>query len=182
MHGIISVLDEVHYAMVAALWDELELDCGMTGIQATPIPHFSWQVAQDYDFDALRLVLEKMALRIPPFRVQTTGLGMFSGPRPVLFIPVVRDEQLSSYHRQLWESLVTTTDSSSRYYRPEMWMPHITLGFGDFNADAINCALQDLLSRSFDWEIEVDNLALVVQQEQQVGELLYRLPLTGAYA
>ncbi len=36
MHGLVSLLDPEHYFQVEAIWNELEGDCGLTGIKITP--------------------------------------------------------------------------------------------------------------------------------------------------
>jgi 2'-5' RNA ligase len=167
---------------VQSLWDELEVGCGLTGIKITPIPHFSWQIAEDYNFPELQHALTELGASLPPCVVHTTGLGVFSGSRPVLYIPVVRDQMMTMMHARIWQAVKDLGTNISQYYAPDLWLPHITLGYGDMQPDELLCALHRLAHRSFDWEIRVDTLALVVQNEGDVGKLLYRLPLTGSHA
>ncbi len=180
MHGIVSLLDDEHYSLVQSLWDELESGCGLTGIKITPIPHFSWQISGDYNFPEVQHALTEIAARLTPITVRTSGLGIFSGPRPVLYVPIVRDELLTMYHARIWQAVKDLSTDISQYYAPGLWLPHITLGSGDMQPEELLCGLQKLANRSFDWEIQVDKLAVVVQQEGEVGELLYSLPLRGS--
>jgi 2'-5' RNA ligase len=179
MHGIVSILDEPHCALVESLWQELEEECGLTGIRVTPIPHFSWQLALDYDFRSLALVLKGLADAALPFTVRTTGLAMFTGPRPVLQIPLVRDAALSEFHRTVWYAVRGLSNTLSPLYAPEAWVPHITLAHSDVTQPALLCALERLVGSTFNWEIVVDNIALVYQLDGQVGELKYRLKFGG---
>jgi coenzyme F420-0:L-glutamate ligase/coenzyme F420-1:gamma-L-glutamate ligase len=164
MHGIVSVLNDPQYSFVEGLWAELEEACGLQGIQKTPIPHFSWQVAEDYDFAALRPALQVIAETTQPFSVRSTGLGIFSGQNQVLYIPVVREAPLSQLHAQIWLALAGISLNPSPLYAPPIWMPHITLAHSDLDRERLDCALHLLAFRSFDWEIVVDNLTLVYQE------------------
>jgi len=53
MHGVVSLLDDEHYALVEHLWDEVETELGVRGLYKTPFPHFSYHVAEQYDLDLL---------------------------------------------------------------------------------------------------------------------------------
>jgi 2'-5' RNA ligase len=179
MHGIVTVLDESLSAHVRSLWDGLEKECGLTGIKITPTPHFTWQIAGDYDFAQLESVLKSIAASAKPFTMRCSGLGIFTGENPVLYISIVRDEQLSRFHRLIWERLLEFSETPSPYYSPPAWMPHITLAHRDLTMQDLPCALRSLAMQSFSWEARVDNLALVYQVQDQVGELRYRLDFAG---
>jgi 2'-5' RNA ligase len=176
MHGIVSLLDNVHNDEVEKLWQELEADCGLTGVQITPIPHFSWHIAQDYDLNVLRVALEDIAAISTPFVVKTTGIGLFTGERPVIFIALVKDEALLRFHEMVWQQAQRAAFQPSPYYNPASWMPHITLAHGDTDWMQLTCAMEKLVFQPFNWEILVDNLALINQDEGHVGErtLYYR--------
>ena len=38
MHGVVSLLDDEHYALVEDLWDELEKRLDVCGLYGTPFP------------------------------------------------------------------------------------------------------------------------------------------------
>lgn len=179
MHAIVSVLDEVHYARLLDLWQELEVECGLTGIRATPIPHFSWHIAQDYDFPRLSTILNWIAGIAQPIGIRTGGLGLFTRARPVIYFPIVRTGVLTQIHQAIWERVVGLSTNPSPYYTPETWIPHITLAHGDVREETLCCAIERLAFQTHNWEIRVDNLAVVTQVEDQVGELKYRLPFSG---
>jgi len=68
---------------------------------------------------------------------------------------------------------------ASGYYTPDAWMPHITLPHGDVTPTRLRCAIDKLACQDFDWEIRVDNLALVYQEDEKQGQLKYRMPFVG---
>ena len=125
MHGLVSLLDPHHYALVEELWHELERDCGLTGIQVTPFPHFSWKIAADYDFEALQTIVQEIAAETAPFRVRVGGMGIFTSETPVVYLTVVRTQELSALHAKIWERVLPISTTASPYYAPENWMPHI---------------------------------------------------------
>ena len=161
MHGIVSLLDKEHYQLVEDLWAELEREFSVHGVYITPYPQFSYHVAQDYNVDELESILERITSNITTFQVRTSGLGIFTGASPVLYIPVVRSRELTELHEELWETISTAGSGIQEYYHPDQWMPHITIGFGDINKDKLSQIMPVLATRDFHWEITIDNLALI---------------------
>jgi len=168
MHGVVSLLDQNHYEKVEGLWAELARKFGLRKIMMTiPYPHFTYQVAGDYDLTRLEPILVDLAQQQRPFSVKTTGLGIFSGPQPVLYIPVVRSLELSQIQQRVWQALSPAGSSLLDYYAPARWMPHITLEQGDLNSDSLAEVVRWLGGQAFDWEIRVDNFALLFNEGEQ---------------
>lgn len=161
MEGVVSLLDDEHYRIVENLWAELEREFSVRGVYITPYPHFSYQVSAHYSLEQLTPILQEFAAHSQPFRVQTSGLGIFNGPRPVLYIPVARSPQLTQFHQALCDIISPAGSSIQNYYHPDVWMPHITIGFGDLNADILSKIVNYLNERDFAWDITIDNIALI---------------------
>src|SRR5512143_4082672 len=161
MNGLVSLLPQPQYGDVEALWAEIDRVCGSRGIYVTPYPHFSYQIAPQYAADRLEDALRVVAAGSAPFRVRTSGLGVFTGASPVLYIPVVRDPQLAACHRALWDAAIATATGASELYAPERWVPHITLAYGDLTADRLAEAARVLAGREFNWEFTVDHVAFI---------------------
>lgn len=161
MHGIVSLLDDKHYLLIENLWAELEQEFAVRGVYITPYPHFSYQIAQDYNVEQLESILRRFVSRQAVFQVKTSGLGIFNGPHPVLHIPLVRSSELTAFHQALWPEISTAGSGISDYYHPANWMPHITIGFGDINKDILSRIVRSLSERDFNWEVTVDNVALI---------------------
>lgn len=179
MHGLVSLLPQPYFQQVEALWQELETSHHLQGIHVTPLAHFSWQIAQDYAFDHLEAIIRDIAARTPPFIVRTTGLGLFTGFRPVLFIPVIKDAHLLRLHAEIWEHTQPTAQGLSLYYSPERWMPHISLAYEDIDAQNIGPVMQALTFRTFNWEMTIDNIALIYEPEGEIGKLKFTILLQG---
>ncbi len=180
MEGVVSLLDERHYALAEALWAELEQACGLRGVNLTPFPHFSYQVAERYDRAALDGALERFAAEAPPFVVTTAGLGLFTGPRPVVYLPLVRTAALSRFHAALWQAIAGAGFDVQAYYHPDSWMPHITIGFGDVDAEGAAAIVRQLAVRLLNWEIAVQSVAFIGETEGR-QEIVSRHRLGGAY-
>jgi hypothetical protein len=170
MNGIASLLDRSTTNRVELIWHQLEAQCGLVGIKATPFPHISWQVTEAYTLPQLETVLAALVRQLEPFYIHTTGLGLFTGPKPILYISAIKDEQLMRLHATLWEETNGIAIRPSQYYSPGYWVPHITLAYNDVNENNLDCALHILAFQSFDWEILIDNLVFVAQVGDQLPE------------
>ncbi len=179
MDGLVSLLPEPFYGQVQELWEELGEGCEVRGIYATPVPHFSWHVAAHYDQERLQQSMAKVCAETSPFRIRTAGLGIFTGELPVIYISLVKDQRLLDFHARVWRLADESASDSRQYYSPEFWMPHITLVFQDVCTENIQCISEHILSRSFDWEMDVDNLSLIGQPEGKSGSVYFRLPFQG---
>ena len=173
MHGIVSLLDDKHYQLTESLWAELEKSFGVRGIYVTPYPHFSYQVAKNYDTTQLEPILQGIAQTAREFQVRTTGVSLFTGPSPVLYIPVVRTQALSQFQQMVWNKISQTGAGVVDYYHPEKWLPHITIGFGDVRQNNLPDIIQLLSKREINWEITVNNLSYIADTGQK-QELRWR--------
>lgn len=176
MHGVVSLLDDAHYALVENIWLEIGHALNLKNFYRTPFPHFSYHVAVDYDLTMLSLVLKRLAANQPPFKATTAGLGLFSGPQPVLYISLTRIPALSAFHQSVWQEVDPTASGSIAYYHPNQWMPHITLADGEGFKDHLPEVVRYLGYRSFQWEININNLALIYDNgsTQEIG---FQVPL-----
>jgi 2'-5' RNA ligase len=161
MNAIVAMLDPTHERRVYDLWEELETTFDVRGVYVTPYPHFTLQGALHYDLDRLPNMLEQIAATSEAFAVETTGLGIFTGDSPVLFIPVKRTPALNRVHERIWQVIQPLTTDLSHLYHATNWIPHITIGFGDVQPDKLAAITTFLAERDFDWEIQVNSLAFI---------------------
>lgn len=180
MDGVVTILEEKHYQVVQEIWQDLQQACGLQDNKSLTVPHFSWHVAQEYP-DELRLdeLLEKASLDIKPFTVRTAGLGIFFQPRLVVYVAVVKTRALIQLHQKLWEELAELAKQPLPYYAPAYWIPHITLVYEELTESALACALTRLANRQLDWEIDVNNLALIGQSQSESGSVCIQHLLRG---
>lgn len=161
MYGIVALLDHTHEAKVQALWAEFKAQFGIHGVSLTPVPHFSFHVAERYDIANMERILQKAAATMDPFKVRTNGLGIFTGKDPVLYVPIIRNPTLTALHQRMWLSLSTVAANSSPYYHPDQWRPHITLAHRDADHEMLARLVRLLSEREFYWDITIDTLALL---------------------
>ncbi len=108
MIAVVSLLDDQHDRPVRDLWDELKRDFGVRRVTAiVPYPHVTYQGAEDYDLNRLDTALRGVAAATAPFTISTTGLDIFTGPQPVLYLAVVRSAALTTVHTALWDAFGT---------------------------------------------------------------------------
>ena len=178
MPGLVSILDKTHFALVEELWQQLRINCGLQGIYVSPIPHFSWQVAESYQWDALEIALQEITSNVKTFKIQTNGLALFTANNPVVYIPVVRTKELSEFHEIIWEKLAPISIKANRFYGPSFWTPHISLAYRDVDVQKLRCLIENLAFHPINWEIEIDNLTLIDEPEGSTLHSRFQLQLT----
>lgn len=172
MHGLVSLLDKKHTRKTEFLWEMLQEKCGYGGIESAPYPHFSWLIAQDFDWSTLEESMKEIAAETRPFTVRTNGLGIFSGFYPVIYIPLVRTKAMSALHQKIWERTQEIGTNIVSYYTPQNWVPHITLAYEGITQENISCAMQELIFHNFKWEFEVNNIGFIHQNDKTTEEIL----------
>jgi 2'-5' RNA ligase len=177
MYGVVALLDEQHEAMINALWDEFIEKFGVHGVAAAPIPHFSFHLAAGYDMQHVEFILRRFAMQLPPFTVETNGLGLFTGEIPVLFIPVIRSLKLIDLQDKLWRLLTEAAIEPSPLYQPEHWRPHITLAHRDVDHELLPHIIRLLSERDFRWDIAIDTLAILSDKSEPDDDIMLRVRL-----
>ncbi len=179
MDGIVSLLDTEHQDLVEGLWRELEENFGLRDIYPVRFPHFTYQVAEVYNEALVTPMLAKVAQDHAPFHVHTTGLGIFTGPQPVLYIPIVRSPKLTLLHQELWLAVAPAATGTIELYHPRAWVPHITLAHGDMRNELVPEVLRYMNGRSFNWQVTVGRITVVLGMGTPNEQQLH-FPLQGA--
>ncbi|MGE0432412.1 MAG: 2'-5' RNA ligase family protein [Planctomycetota bacterium] len=185
LHAIGSLLDDATTDKVRGLWDRIEREFGFPGRYVRPWVHVSYHVAGDYDQQQLEPVLAAVAQRIRPFELVTTGLGLFGGKVPMLFIPAVRTPGLQAAHEAVWSAIGpgapyagVVTKNPSELYTADRWMPHISLAMGEADAAQTGRIVESLVAEPFLWRVPIDNLVLIYNPGPG-HEVRMRFPLGG---
>ena len=178
MHGVVSTLGSKNDALVESVWDGLEASFHIRGVRVTPYPHFSYQVAEDYDLAELEGRLEGLSRRWPPFVVRAQGLGVFEGPAPVVYVPVIRSAKLSVFQEAVWEAASPASSGTTAFYRPQSWIPHITLAASDTSQKSLGAVLGWLKRRELDLRIRVDSVS-VIYGEKGAQRIRSKFALAG---
>jgi 2'-5' RNA ligase len=168
MQAVITVLDDQHCRAVQDIWGELEQDFGIRGTSVhVPIPHVTYQGAEAYDRDRMEGILQRIARETSSFTIETDGLGIFTGPTPVLYMPVVRSPALTQLHQRVWQAITDVGMGTLLVYAPEHWIPHITLAQGDVTSTELAAITRRFGDRRLQWRIPLTNLALITSDESE---------------
>jgi len=177
VYGIVSLIDSGHRRIIQELWKELESRFDLPHLYEEPLAHFSYHVVQQYDLKRLKTIISQFVNYKSSFTVRTEGLGMFNKSEPVIYIPVVRNPQLATFHRSLWELATPWSSAPLSYYHPDCWMPHITLIHGNISLKKLPEVVSFLASRDFNWEIKVSNISIICSTCHQIDpDLTFKLP------
>ena len=179
MHGLVSLLEEEYYKKVVDIWEKLKESFNLEGILITPFPHFSWQVAEDYVFELLEQKMEEISQTIKPFVLDTAGLGIFTGEKPVIYIAINKNNQLIEIHKKIWDAFNEIASNSLEYYKSENWIPHISIAYEDVSKRNIGDVMRYLTFENFHWKIKIDNLAFIFEPTGEIGKLKYKFKLQG---
>jgi 2'-5' RNA ligase len=181
-HGVASELDATSDRRMRDLWDELARDFGVRRVaELVPFPHLTYQVADDYDFPRLDAALRALAPTLAPVAVHTTGLGVFAGPSPVLYLAVARTPALDALHGAVWDALGDVGAGLSPYYTPgDAWVPHITLAQFDLTPASLGAIVARLAFRPLAWDVRLESLCVArCDRDDAPCELWRRYPLSA---
>lgn len=177
--AVASLLPDDVSEGIRELWAELDRELGVRGAAISPLPHFSYQVARDYDLDVLQEAVARLAGSARALRVQAGGLGIFTGPAPVLYVPIVRSPELTRFQVAVWSAASVAAEKLDQHYHPASWVPHVSLAFGDTTPAKVAAAVELLSGRELAWDLELGNLAIVKGAGNKPQELVGRYPLGG---
>jgi 2'-5' RNA ligase len=169
MLAIASLLDPFTDQQTRNLWQLLEEKCGLYEIKTAPFPHFSWFGCEDLQWKPVRHKLNSFCRSQNSFSVKTSGIGLFSGPVPILFVSLVKTFELMDMHRKIWRRLEKDLIGANELYSPEQWVPHITIAHGDVTPSNLCCAVKELAFQPLEFEVRVNNISVIYHNEEGVG-------------
>ena len=175
MHGLVSLLPKPYCEKVESIWRKLENEFGLQGIQVTPYPHFSWLIGEDFPNDQLLTTMQEIAHNAASLTVNTTGLAIFPGEKPVLFIPVVKTEKMFKLHEHIWDRFQEFGKGISPLNSPDNWVPHISIGYQDITQHNIGEILKTFAFQEFNWEMKINNLSFIYETEGSIGKLQHQM-------
>lgn len=164
MLAITTLLTPLYAARINRIIKGLETEFGLDDVQATPDPHITYQLAGVRKLSMLKSVLREVARATAPFEVHTTGLGVFPGPNPVIYIPVLRTDALNQLHQRVIRATAPLCLRTDKFSGPECWLPHISLALHDTTPELLGPVLQYLNKQTFNLKLTLDNLAILRQE------------------
>lgn len=172
MYAIISKLDPKTSEVVNTLWEKLCKQCGLRAIYKIPLPHLSWLVAEGLDLPGASKMLGQICKRTSQLTVHVFGLGVFTGEKPVLYLPTVKSHAMISLHEEIWKKLGPLSEDAQLYYSPKLWVPHITLALNDLTEENLPCAINATAFESIELFVGINGLAIAEYDGDKAGEIL----------
>ena len=162
-YGIVALLDRDHDTFIRNIWREMEAELDIKIPFKNPIPHMTHLQAGKVKEDELQAALQQFAETQAPYTVRTTGIGIFTGTRNAVYIPVVRNPNLAAIQTNLISSLAGAIEEIAPTHLINNWIPHITLvmGLSNENVDKLAAIVKRLAQRNFAWELKVTRLAIL---------------------
>lgn len=170
MLAITSLLSPPHVLRINAIIKRLEEKFGLDDVQATLDPHLTYQLAGVRKLSSLKQVLAEVAATTEPFPAFTTGLGVFPGENPVIYIPVLRSDALNALHRRILDATAPLCLRTDKFSGPDCWLPHISLALHDTTPDLLGPVLALLNQETYNLKLTIDNIAILRQE----GELFVK--------
>jgi len=172
MYAMISKLDPESSGTVTDLWRKLCKACGLTAIYDLPLPHLTWMVAEELDIQKSAPILARISETTAPLTLHTFGLGVFTGKKPVLYLPLVKSIEMIKLHEKIWNQISPFSKDQKLYYSPRLWVPHITLALNDLNEDTLACAINTIGFDAIELFIQISDLAIARYEDKKAGEIL----------
>lgn len=144
--GIVSLLNIENNQAARLIWNRASDMVQNFGFTAPEFPHFSWQVAVNYQLEQLAEDLQRVALETEPFSIHIAGLGIFPGIQPVLYLSIVRSKKMNLLHEKIWRTCSIHGFELSAYYSPERWIPHLTLAYDPILSPKLSLMVEAMAS------------------------------------
>ena len=178
MLAITSMLSPQKAKHINKIIAGLKKNFGLTAVQATPAPHFTFLLAGVRRLDTLRKSLTEVAATTEPFPAYTTGLGIFPGPRPVIYIPVLRSFDLNHLHQRVLDVTQPLCKGTDRFNAPSRWLPHLSLALHDTTPELLGPVMQFLNERTYSLRLNINNLG-IMQKKGSLFQCVETIPFTG---
>jgi 2'-5' RNA ligase len=172
MYAIISKLDAESSSTVNQLWLTLCKACGLSAIYNLPLPHLTWMVADDLAIQQSTPILNQISEKANSLTLHTFGLGVFTGEKPVLYLPVVKSIEMTSLHEKIWDQVFPFSKEQKLYYSPNLWVPHITLAINDLTEENLACAINAIAFDSVELFVKINNLAIARYEDKKAGDII----------
>jgi len=169
MIAIATLLELSANTRTSQTWQWLESECGLSGIKIAPMPHLSWQVAEEYDLERILPDLERFAKTLRPFAVNSVGLGIFTRNSPVLYYSLTKTSTLIRIHKELWNLATNFAEGLFGVYSPDSWIPHVTLAYKDVTPEKLACGVMELAFRPITLDIWINHFAVIYIEGTDFG-------------
>jgi 2'-5' RNA ligase len=169
-YAVATLVNPSENSELQATWKWIFKVCQAQDVQPTRMPHLSWHVSMDYDAAALDDFLKHILPSLEPFDIRTTGVGIFSGEHPVVYLPVVKTRKIVELHELLFKGINHLTGSPNRFYNPDVWIPHITVVYESSLMENICGVINELARKPIETTLRFDHLAVIYRDGDVLGQ------------
>ncbi len=168
MQALISPIPNPYSPFVKQMWADIYAEFGIQQRWQETLPHFTWQVCENYQAAELIPLLDTWCKKTTPFMVETTGFDHFRNDKVVLFNGIKLEDHLKKLHEELWRLTLPFMEGSEayQYYSPELWHPHITLASEGLSLETMQAASEFLDHWDTHWRFEVNRILLASQESE----------------
>jgi len=169
MQAIATLVNATSDLTATEFWKVLTQSCDLNGIKIPQNPHFSWMVSEGFEEEAAKQAFEAISRKTTEFTVRTNGLGIFTGEKPILYLPIVKTEQLMDLHQEIWQVLFALGVNQNTFYHPSQWIPHVTVIGEEIPLTQFVCLVESIVNITLEMTIHVNNLALIYSNKDDAG-------------
>jgi 2'-5' RNA ligase len=170
--GIASLMTENERDVVLRFWDVFETEYNSIGVQSFDHPNLGFQGGSCSNIDSLKDELSNLCVALSPFDVKVEGFGFFEAPSKVVYLKVLKTDELIELHKKINNSLAKCCENLFEFYTPENWVPHITLAMDDLSEKGFNNFKERYKDYLPSFKQTISNLALVEFKNNGRVELL----------
>ncbi|HHV01851.1 MAG TPA: hypothetical protein GXX68_06725 [Defluviitoga tunisiensis] len=162
MQALLSILPQPHYDKIYKIWDDLETKFGIKWVKNNiSIPHLTWNVAENYNIENFTEVIKTSIKTLNSITIKTQGLGLFTGDKITLYLPIKPTKELLEFHLFLWNLVNVNNTKLNKYYSPTNWIPHITLAVEDINKENVGTVVSYLSKKKLKLQIKLESVSVV---------------------
>lgn len=178
--GVIALLDPDATRRVEALWSEMHGRFGVRPGFPGAVPHVTFHISSHDVEPRAATAVEGVARTTPPFTLNCSGLGVFTGAEPILFLVVARSSAAASLAERLEQALrAAGCGPTDPYYTPDRWIPHITIAQQNLAGADLPGLLAWLSGQPLAMELPIT--AISIARETPTGaDILATFPLGAA--
>jgi 2'-5' RNA ligase len=157
---------------VLRFWNVFETEYNSIGVQSFDHPNLGFQGGSCSNIDKLKDELSNLSVVLYPFEIIVEGFGFFEAPSKVVYLKVLKTDELINLHKKINNSLAICCENLFQFYTPENWVPHITLAMDDLSETSLVNFKERYKDYSHDFKQTISNFALVEFKKDGQVELL----------
>ncbi len=177
MRSILSLIENSENSEIYRIMDAIRPSLTEKNPLIWKFPHITWHSAEEYQLPILENYLKDLSKTWERTKIRVTGIGMFTGKTQVLYLPVIKTPSLVQMQKQVFKFSKPISKKASRFFHPEIWIPHITIISSPNEQSSIPDVVHTLSEMKVDFEVEINSLALG-QYTGDEADILIEIPFS----